>query len=747
MLPALLLTSLQAQQPAPLWGKAVEAPKQTQGGDMKRAADGSLYIIGNAGTREAADQVTFGGSDVLCSGTVYRGTNVNSRVQMLFLTKLTADGTPLWTVRSDEAEVASNSQWLQPTADGGVACFFTLRHTDKGGDHSPSIIDAAGTAHSLDWTLASATASRYYTGIVAKFAADGSMEWMRQLTLADQPSQGLTPNALAADDEGNLWIGGMLTGTLQLPTADQQTVSIAPAHADGDLLLAKLSSDGYYLTHLQTEGTASRLNLSRLCWQDGTMYLLGFAKGTDGATVALGGKSFTCTSDRESPFMAALRRDMTADWLQLYPSEKGSTLQWCGLDAGRDHLWLTGTAQLALTTAGGKTLSTGDLTRAAMLLKIRRSDGQFVDGYVRQDNQTGYFAAFEGTDGHLYAVNHQGVVMGDYPSGGALWIEQFDPADLTTPTGSWEQLIANATNAQCIAVDAAAGRLFTMTRSKVVPNALCGSEMLVAQQTADYACDVCAFQLPEGIVKPQQPGIDLQPFAGDWYFIAANNGTEVAPGVYRSGNDTIRVTATPATDGTATLLCHADSLYCSTSNVYGADWRMLVETDGEGRHRLGWVLTAEQPAGTREFLEPREQYLENGTYYWATSDEGHRYIYLLGENIDASAFVGMTLWSQWTEGDGSDAATVYSLSNEEHNARKIYAIAAQEIPYGSPAGWIEIWSSPKMTRSLSSDVTAIREIAHDQPANTQCYDLQGRRLHQRPARGLWIESGRLHAIQ
>lgn len=233
----------------------------------------------------------------------------------------------------------------------------------------------------------------------------------------------------------------------------------------------------------------------------------------------------------------------------------------------------------------------------------------------------------------------------------------------------------------------------------------------------------------------------MESLTGSWQFIAANNGVEVAPGIYSSRSDTVTFTATPSADGTY-LQCHADCLYKSKDgNEYPADWRIVVEENGEGRHRLGWVLDAEQPAFTKEFTEGRASYLEDGFFYWGGTEGGHRYIYLLAENEDASAIIGMTFWSAWS----SEETTEYALSNSEHQSRKMYAVVAESIPYGNSVGWIEIWSSPKVRRS--SDPTGITQ--HLSP-NTQhpsvFYDLQGRQLNGQPKRGIYLVNGRKYLL-
>ena len=47
--------------------------------------------------------------------------------------------------------------------------------------------------------------------------------------------------------------------------------------------------------------------------------------------------------------------------------------------------------------------------------------------------------------------------------------------------------------------------------------------------------------------------------AGNWQFVASNNGVEVAPGIYSAGTDVIDFTATASADGSY-LQCHTDCL-------------------------------------------------------------------------------------------------------------------------------------------------------------------------------------------
>lgn len=227
---------------------------------------------------------------------------------------------------------------------------------------------------------------------------------------------------------------------------------------------------------------------------------------------------------------------------------------------------------------------------------------------------------------------------------------------------------------------------------------------------------------------------------GQWLFIASNNGVEVAPGIYSPRTDTVRFTA--VADGDA-LLCHADSFLTRNHMAYPADWSMVVERDTDGRHRIGWVLSSEQPFSGTEFNEPSENYLENGFYYWGNGTEPHHYIYLLAENADASALIGMTFRSDWS----GLTADVYSLSNADYQSRKLYAVVASAIPYGGSVGWIEIWSSPQLKR-IADTAEGISETAADgTPGSDNFYDLQGRRISGQPLHGLYIRNHRKYWLR
>lgn len=185
----------------------------------------------------------------------------------------------------------------------------------------------------------------------------------------------------------------------------------------------------------------------------------------------------------------------------------------------------------------------------------------------------------------------------------------------------------------------------------------------------------------------------LEKMTGKWQFVASNNGTMGADGIYTSGTDYVHFTATmPPADSDNYghyLYCHTDELYTRTGKKYPADWIMKIEQDGD-KIRIGWVLDADQPASSLEFNEPANHYLENGSFYWGKEDGGHRYIYLLSENISTQRLEGMTLWSNW----GDKQQTSFSFPQNQ----QIYGVVSSTIPCSSTIGYFEIWASPRFIK-------------------------------------------------
>ena len=223
-------------------------------------------------------------------------------------------------------------------------------------------------------------------------------------------------------------------------------------------------------------------------------------------------------------------------------------------------------------------------------------------------------------------------------------------------------------------------------------------------------CNACL------LLSGQASAQNLEELVGNWKLVASP---------FEGGSEEIAFTASASSDGN-TLDCHADQLMVRDANTYDADWKIVVEQNGENI-RLGWALDAENPVSTNEFQEPASSY----ALFGQDTDGNHRYIYLLSENIETQQLEGMTLWSDWQ----SASSTTFSLPKTQ----QIYAVVSTNQPYNGAVGYAEIWASAKLQKVTS---TGIETIQYSQfTVKNSIYNLQGIRLNSLQ-KGLNIVNGK-----
>ena len=517
-----IFTSVQlsAQEPTALWGKAVQGTGVSMGSDIVMTSDGNIVIAGDAGTKTADDVILFGNDAIATPATAYKGNGDNSNGNLV-ITKVSQDGTPQWTVFSKYGEATSGKTFLQPVSDGIIA-FVAIRHAQKYGASSVTLVDAALQETSLNWTLPGGDedTKRYYIGLIIKISQNGTIQWLRTIKPTDTANtEAFTPSGIVADQSGNLWIGGTLKKEISLPKAGGDEVKVAPQTGSDDLLLVQLSADGYYLQHALMEG-AQKASILDMSYADGKLYISGMITGTAGSPVTLKGKSFTMENAFTTLYVAALNSDLTADFFQPFTAQdKNFTANIANLYVGTSHVWVTGKVQGNIKTASDKLLSSENWTRVGMLLKVDKTTGSLLDGYVLGygeqgvgTNQGGFFAAFEDTNGALFAAEHR---LNDRMS-----IHQFSQDNLSAPVTSWDKMISYTGNVHDL-VYTADGKLFTLTRSKkdeTSPNLLYGGTVSVVQSSTAFCCNLCAFQLPVTPVTGIQTLKQERPADGGIYY-------------------------------------------------------------------------------------------------------------------------------------------------------------------------------------------------------------------------------------
>lgn len=531
-----IFTSVQlnAQEPTALWGKAVQGAGVSMGSDIVMTSDGNIVIAGDAGTKTVDDVILFGNDAIAAPATAYKGNGDNSNGNLI-ITKVSQDGTPLWTVFSKYGEATSGRTYLQSVSDGVIA-FVAIRHAQKYGGSSVTLVDAALQETSLNWMLPGGDedTKRYYIGLIIKISQEGTIQWMRTIKPTDTAnSEAFTPSGIVADESGGLWIGGTLKKEISLSKSGGDEVKVAPQTGSDDLLLVQLSPDGYYQQHALMEG-AQKASVLDMSYADGKLYISGMLTGTAGSAVTLKGKSFTMENAFTTLYVAELNNEFTADFFQpLTALDKNFTTNIANLYVGSNHLWVLGKVQGNIKTIGEKLLSSENWTRVGMLLKMDKTTGNLLDGYVMGygeqgvgTNQGGFFAAFEDTNGALYAAEHR---LNDRMS-----IHKFSQDDLSAPVSSWDKMISYTGNVHDL-VYSADGKLFTLTRStkgETNPNLLYGGSVSVVQSSTAFSCNLCAFQLPITPVTGIQTLKYESPIDGIYYNLSGQRVERPTKGLY-----------------------------------------------------------------------------------------------------------------------------------------------------------------------------------------------------------------------
>lgn len=482
----------------------------TQGSNMALANDGGLFIVGQAGSTSTDQNILFG-DEVIAQGTNYGGNSAN---QGLVFSKIDADGTVTWTLATTNGEAANNESWVAATPDGGAVVFTNLRHTEGYLSDRVALLDGKGVSHEIAWDIDS---ERNFRGLVFKVDAQGGIEWMRELvmnTTADAETypkwsqasrnigQGIYAFALDVDNEGNIFVGGRMCATLTIGdvTIEPHNVSTWNGSAQtsvGNLYIIKLDANGNYLNHLVTEGSATQENVRALQVVGNKLYMFAWIAGLAGTEFSLGGQSATPATVNGSLCVALLDTDLNVEWLKFHESTvSGSAWQMPTMNVIGDKIYLMGTAKYGLTI--GDTNYTNQPTnkaRQSWLVQLNADNGEALACTVLATGpmqmQHGFFGAYEGQDGSLYAIERGLTPSTSFGSDLILYkfnpatLEIADQAQLALGSCDGQSLIAHGTN------------LYVMNRWGNKNEAISFINSDLAFDYSAFTWGVSAFQVPE----------------------------------------------------------------------------------------------------------------------------------------------------------------------------------------------------------------------------------------------------------
>lgn len=448
LLPILILgmsLTSSAEAPSLMWHQMIDSDGTA---DITRSmavtADGGVVVLGEFGSRTAADNISFNGT-VIATGAATDSSSDNAN---LLVTKHSSkDGSLQWVISTKNGDVGSmGCNAVSATADGGVVMLVDMRSSNVTPYQSPVLVDASGAEIDFaDWN----TSCWIRNQVVIKANRDGHVQWVRRI-LADQlpvpnASSGAAvertttaafPYCVAEDKEGNIIVAGNTRAPLVFSGAENSIFVIQPRNIEtysgdtqstaGGLYLVKLDSEGNYLTHLQgstTDGVTADY-ISAMTLDGDNIYFTGNFQGAKDCSLTLGKGTSALTvtkSVAENGMLAGCVESQVKDGIhsfiprfltcynqQLHPTTKKSTVQIKGLDKIGESLYLYGLFQGCVAENGNDEalITSTNQMLEGYVLKMSATDGRHEAAMANHMSIGGYFGIYP-YDGALYATGYQ----------------------------------------------------------------------------------------------------------------------------------------------------------------------------------------------------------------------------------------------------------------------------------------------------------------------------------------------------
>ena len=505
-----------------LWAKFVkntqnEQSLTSQGNQMVLSQDGGLYAIGNIGSTSAEQMtvLTDGTNSInIAQGITYSGNSAN---QGLVIMKLSADGDLQWTVAQTNGEAGVNENSVAATADGGLVAFVNLRHSEGYLGDNITIVDAQGVSHAIDWTVD----ERSYRSGLIKINAQGGIEWMREIeanATADEATypnwsqtsrnigQGIKTYALDVDNEGNIYVGGLMcanltVGDVTIPVHNVSSWNGNAQNTAGNMFVIKFDQDGNYMKHLVSEGEATQESVRALKVVGNKIYMSTWVTGLAGTEFSVGGKAVTPATINSSWALAELDTDLNVNWLKFYESTvSGSAWQMPTMTVAGDHIYLMGTAKYGYTIGETNYTNTpANKARQSWLMQFDRSNGNATAATVlatgKMQMQHGFFGGYEGTDGNFYAIERGLTPSASF--GSEMILYKFNQETLESDDNV--QLALGSCDGQSLVTDGT--RVYVMNRFGNKNEAISFYNSDQTFSSASFVWGQSAYQVPVGAVQ------------------------------------------------------------------------------------------------------------------------------------------------------------------------------------------------------------------------------------------------------
>ena len=382
----------------------LDSPEQSTIQTLKSSGN-YIYTFGNFGTTQAVGTTaTFLGQTF--TGVAY--TNGNSYGKNLLVVKHDADGNVSWTMNSNKGDIDASGSGFIPTADGGVFMALDTRYTGDNEFNDDVIFQAKNS----DGTITQVTFDCSFWAhqpLFVKVDNQGDVEWTK-LAYCDTTARANadyydygTPDAfdiydVAVDNAGNYYVVGRIKAdftidNITIPSHNNATWDGDSQESCGNAFILKLNSEGNYVSHLVTSGSAIYDQLKAAIVHNGKLYVAGMYKGDGTNSFGLGDKTLTVGSEN-GMWVACLNLDLSALWATAIPgatvSGKNSIqLETMDFNTTGDRFYLGGGVQGGIVISETKTVSSQSTMYNGFVVEVNANDGTVLNGIVAQNKSIG----------------------------------------------------------------------------------------------------------------------------------------------------------------------------------------------------------------------------------------------------------------------------------------------------------------------------------------------------------------------
>jgi hypothetical protein len=457
--------STYASAPNFLWGKLIDSEKtQDLSAKVVFTEDGNAVSLSQFGSRESTDSISYNGEEIATGAAT---TSNSDNLNLLVIKHKISDGSRVWSVSSKNGDFyVSSYADMTATPDGGVVVLVSGRSSDVAEYTSPVLVDNSGAeVEFADWN----TSIRIYNQVLIKINKEGNIVWARNIVMdqlpvpnatatgaTDATTNGVTPNAVTVDADGNIYIGGnyrapmIVTGeknsTYVLTARNIESYTGDVQSAAGGTYVIRLDSEGNYINHLRVSGELTR-DQANLFYVDGSsLYIAGSIKGTSGDKLTIAGKSVSVENEYDGIYVAKLATDLkSVDYVQYIKafavSNKQST-KLRDLKVINDNLYIVGGGAGGYAQAGASEAvvkSTGT-TEEGWLIALSAENGSWVGAANNATNIGAYLNIFS-YDNKLYVYGYRlnketGTFLDEYSEGEFTYTNRYTIAKAGgVPTG------------------------------------------------------------------------------------------------------------------------------------------------------------------------------------------------------------------------------------------------------------------------------------------------------------------------